>query len=122
MQEEWKKVPYADRYSVSNYGRVRNDETRRILKHIESTSSYTRVFLYSGTTRHHVLVHRLVAELFVPNPDGLPEVRHINSDKTNLTSVNLEWTDHHRAKPVKAVQIGDGKLNFDEQNQIAEWV
>lgn len=118
MHEEWKKVPAAPRYSVSNCGRVRNDETGRMLKHLDTACGLFRVFLYSGTTRRHVLVHRLVAELFVPNPDGLTEVRYINGDKTDLKAGNLEWADHHAAKPVKAVFPSGGVVKYRSRHAV----
>jgi len=45
-------------------------------------------------TRKTLYLHRAMAELFVPNPDGKPFVNHIDGDKTNMSPDNLEWCTH----------------------------
>lgn len=52
---------------------------------------YLMVHLYRKRMNKTVKVHRLVAEAFVPNPDGLPEVNHIDGNKSNNSASNLEW-------------------------------
>lgn len=53
---------------------------------------------YNGKTRT-TRIHRLVAETFIPNPDNLETVNHIDGDKTNNCVENLEWADrHHQLK------------------------
>ena len=53
---------------------------------------YKRIILYNdGKPKTHK-VHRLVAETYIPNPDNLPEVNHIDEDKTNNNIANLEWS------------------------------
>lgn len=79
-----------DKYAVSDDGTVYGPSGRPLKAQV-SDRGYLRVFLGYGASRR---VHRLVAEAFVPNPDGLPEVNHIDGDKTNNAAANLEWVSH----------------------------
>ena len=90
-KELWKMIPgYEGLYMVSDLGRVKSIrfEKERILK-TDMSSGYLRVML--GRRNGHFLVHRLVAEAFIPNPDNLPCVNHINEVKTDNRVENLEW-------------------------------
>ena len=77
-------------YQVSNHGRVKNNKTGKILKPY-LTRGYLRVSLYNDSGRKCKLVHRLVAEAFLPNPDNKSDVNHINGCKTDANACNLEW-------------------------------
>lgn len=102
--EIWKQVDgYGGFYEVSNLGRVRSKERitdiqsychimrkPRILK-AQSNGKYNRVVMSFDGKHRQVLIHRLVAETFLPNPDNLPEVNHKDEDKTNNNVSNLEW-------------------------------
>lgn len=104
MNEEiWKPVVgYEGLYEVSSYGRVRSldrydSKNRfwkgRILKLSDDGRGYLDVQLCSnGKVKHH-LVHRMVAQAFIPNPDNLPQVNHRDEDKTNNRVENLEMCD-----------------------------
>lgn len=60
-----------------------------------NNSGYHRVRISDDDAKlHEKLVHRLVAEAFIPNPEGLPEVNHIDRDKSNNSVNNLEWCSH----------------------------
>jgi len=54
-------------------------------------TSHQRVFLTKQGKRKQFLVHRLVAKAFIPNPNNLPFVNHIDADPTNNCVDNLEW-------------------------------
>lgn len=93
MEEIWKDIPgYEGRYRVSDQGRVRG-VTGRLLVGQAVNSGYRVVHLFSGGrhTRVVALVHRLVAQSFVENPNGAEYVNHLDGRKLNNCSVNLAW-------------------------------
>ena len=78
-------------YEVSNVGLVRSVRTGRILKQFLSNRGYCRVTLCKEGIPKMFSIHRLVAQAFIPNPENLPEVNHINECKTDNRIDNLEW-------------------------------
>lgn len=89
--EKWKRIEGFSRYRVSDKGRVLNVWTDKILK-INTKPKYSQVGLVNdeGITKC-LLVHRLVAQAFIPNPDNKPTVNHKNGDKHDNDVDNLEW-------------------------------
>ena len=109
MQEIWKDViGYEEQYQVSNLGNIRSKNRvivdslgrRRKLQSQQiriqtSKTGYKQVLLYKdGEMRTH-LVHRLVAEAFIPKTEtNKNEINHKDENKSNNTVDNLEWCDH----------------------------
>ena len=101
--EIWKDVAeYEGFYQVSNRGNVRSlarvDSLGRkcrgrVLKQGYSGGGYPQVDLYKNGKGKIGLIHRLVAEAFIPNPESLPQVNHIDEVKDNNNVENLEWCD-----------------------------
>ena len=95
--EIWKDIEgYEGLYQVSNLGRVRSlnynhTGNPKLLKLSLVRSGYNQCQLWNGGCAKMVLVHRLVAEAFIPNPDDLPQVNHKNEIKADNRVVNLEW-------------------------------
>lgn len=97
MKEIWRDIEgYESLYQVSNMGRVKSlgnggsNSKERILK-AEKNHCYLRVSLSKEGKKKHYRVHRLVATAFIPNLDNLPQVNHIDENKTNNCAINLEW-------------------------------
>lgn len=87
----WEKIDGYNYHSVSDNGEVRNDKTNNILKQWSATGNYMYVALCEDGDRKTKRVHRLVAETFVPNPNGKSQVNHIDGNKHNNCANNLEW-------------------------------
>lgn len=60
-------------------------------KTIMKSSQYYQTVLYKNGKAKNFFVHRLVAEAFIPNPDNLPQVNHVDHNPFNNRADNLEW-------------------------------
>lgn len=103
-EEQWRPIEgYERMYEVSNLGRVRSSDSYnrlgrlhlkgRILRPKIEPNGYLRATLFKEGKRKVFMIHRLVAQAFIPNPEGLPQINHIDEDKTNNRVENLEWCD-----------------------------
>ena len=95
MQEVFKPIPeLKGKYECSNFGRIRrvNKDPRcekyKYLKLQTNKDGYTYVH---ATRSYRKLVHRIVAQLFIPNPNNYPYVNHLDLNKKNNNINNLEW-------------------------------
>ena len=96
MEEEWRKIDETFNHYVSNLGNVKNFGTKNILKQ-QNTRGYCYVsfrMLISGTKLVRKQVHRLVGQAFIPNPENLPQIHHIDNNPSNNNVNNLMWVSN----------------------------
>ena len=77
-------------YTIREDGQVRNRHGRVISQQI-GNSGYIRIELWSSGSGKKYLLHRLLAQAFIPNPKAKPQINHIDGNKTNNALSNLEW-------------------------------
>ena len=154
MSEEWRPVVgYEGLYEVSNAGRVRSlrkktrikDKESNVMRQKFDNRGYLRVNIYNGKCKAE-LISRMVAKAFIPNPNNLPQVGHMDDNKLNNHVSNLYWTDsrennHHNGKmdrlhamhkakisqiaqklsmPVIGISIADGtEIRYESMQQAA---
>lgn len=105
LKEEWEDVPeeewrdvlgFEELYQVSNLGNVRTVKRGEatVMAQEKQQNGYLSVHLRNRGIERRASVHRLVAEAFIPNPDGLRDVNHKNGIKTDNRLENLEWMSH----------------------------
>lgn len=99
MKLEWKEIPFLEGYSISNTGLIRsNDRTSLTKKGVERTYSgrILKPSLVSGypavvIDKELYYIHRLVATVFLDNPQKKKTINHKNEIKTDNRVENLEW-------------------------------
>lgn len=124
--EQWKNIEgYEGLYEISNLGRIKRlhrvsyyaNGRKYVYKELIlklKPSKFTGYVNVGLTNSNHVMktfrVHRLVAKVFIPNPYSFEEINHIDYDKENNQTANLEWCDrfynnkHSSKKPSRKWQ------------------
>lgn len=117
---------YEGRYAATEDGQIWSYKSNKFLKQSPDTKGYSIVTLYKDGTKKSHSVHRLIAETFLPNPNSLPEVNHLDENKTNNSVNNLQWTtriennnygtraqraSEHQGKPVLCIELNENFPN-----------
>ena len=137
MVETWTDVKgYENLYQSSTFGRARsvdrwvkdtNGSLRfckgKILKPCINGRGYFQVALYKNGKKKIHLVHRLIAEAFLPNPDNLPCVNHRDECKTNNNVENLEFCtyEYNNTYGTRIERIAEKNTNGKQCKPILQY-
>lgn len=90
--EVFKDIKGYPGYQISNLGRIWSSKSNKYLSPVPNNIGYLQIKMIAANgKRKNELVHRLVALMFIDNPQGKPEVNHINHQKNDNRVENLEW-------------------------------
>lgn len=133
---EWLKSKF-EFYEVSNEGLVRSvdkmvkckgNSTRvckgKLLKMVMDKDGYYTVCIHDNDAQFPYFVHKLVAEAFIPNPNNLPIVHHINGNNQDNRVENLEWSTvlHNNSEPIARKRKSEGAFKRkDNKKQIIQY-
>lgn len=90
LMNEIGNKPIKGQYFISDKGEVYSTFTRRILKPQTDHKGYQYIEIGSKKFK----IHRLVGKYFIPNPNNLPQINHIDLNKANNHKENLEWVSN----------------------------
>ena len=90
----YKQIENLD-YEINSEGIVRRISTKRIKKSFKRPDGYIGIQLYITKEKvKNYQLHRLIANVFIPNPDNLPQVNHKDKNPSNNSVDNLEWCNN----------------------------
>ena len=95
---EWREVKEYSNYEVNQFGEIRHKTRKKILKPRSNNGGYQYVNFKINGKNINFAVHRIVANAFIPNPNGYTEINHKDYDRTNNCVDNLEWVNSSQNK------------------------
>ena len=118
MVEKWVNIENHPSYFISNFGRVFSKKSNKVMKNrVVSKNGYQQITLDNS----QLLVHRLVAQAFIPNPNNLPCVNHKDENPGNNDVRNLEWCTYKYNSNYGTNPIRHSKKMLDRYNNDPDW-
>lgn len=118
MVEKWVNIENHPSYFISNFGRVFSKKSNKVMKNrVVSKNGYQQITLDNS----QLLVHRLVAQAFIPNPNNLPCVNHKDENPGNNDVRNLEWCTYKYNSNYGTNPSRHSKKMLDRYNNDPDW-
>jgi hypothetical protein len=112
-------IGYEGDYMINKEGDVYGCVKKKCLKPRLDKDGYYTVGLRKGREQKHLKIHRLIAIHFIPNPENLPIIDHIDICKTNNNIENLRWVSHltNENNKIKQKNNTSGFKNIHNDNK-----
>lgn len=119
QSEIWKPIPGFEHYEISNTGRVKRVKTQTFTSLHVDKDGYQKVALYNPKTKkqNKFFIHRLICISFLPNPDNLPLVDHIDRNRKNNDLSNLRWVGYRE----NTINSKKGRTNTTSKYKGVYW-
>lgn len=131
--EIWKPIiGFEKYYLVSNTGKIKSLRRNKLRSLTPNTKGYLQISL-SGDLGAKITVfriHRLVGEYFIPNPNNLPQLNHLDGDKNNNNNWNLAWCtnrencihafEHGLRKSKAGIDVYNSRFTTDNIREIRD--
>ena len=118
MVEKWVNIENHPSYFISNFGRVFSKKSNKVMKNrVVSKNGYQQITLDNS----QLLVHRLVAQAFIHNPNNLPCVNHKDENPGNNDFRNLEWCTYKYNSNYGTNPSRRSKKMLDRYNNDTDW-
>ena len=106
-----KEIPDFPNYYITTDGRVWSGWRKKFIAIVVTPKGYHRVVLSKKNKSYNFLIHRLVAEAFIPNPENKPCVNHKDENPSNNNYTNLEWATHKENNNYGSHGVKNGKAH-----------
>jgi hypothetical protein len=113
-------VGFEGNYSITESGKLYSHKKKRYVSTCNKTCGYLFRDLYKDGKRRKFLIHRLVAQAFVPNPENKPEVNHKDGHKLNNHYTNLEWVTKSENHKHACWELGHGRFGGKASKPVVQ--
>lgn len=117
-------INYEGLYSITSCGKVWSYKSKKFLKPWSNGRGYLKVNLWKNGIPEKKLIHRLVAEAYLPNPNNYDTVDHIDFNRTNNCVNNLQWMSLHenckKKRNNRKIYCLENEKIYESQTQAAE--
>ena len=115
---ETKDIPgYEGLYTANSQGQIYSYKSNKFLEGCTMTSGHKTVYLRKNGTSKMFQIHRIIATLFIPNPDNFPFVHHIDENPQNNAVDNLKWVTPKENTQYCIASGKFGKMRWGKQNK-----